>query len=212
MLRMITPTARSGCKEKWLLMLDLGELHTRPPLTLCCVLLTTATTWRWGWGWRFAFGLGARKLHFVVGARPWAQPAAAGGCWPAWSILARICWGADFWPWHMLMNRSEHMIRHILGFKFAYGFAYVSANLGRIPMRATLDPSRSATNWWVYMADGCMTPKEGEDTEQFAEDPEQKYDRKEWKEDDEDGGADGVWQMVFWFVSPLTNLYIYIYK
>lgn len=157
----------------------------------------------------FAFGLGARKLHFVVGARPWAQSAAAGGCWPAWSILARICWGADFWPWHMLMNRSEHMIRHILGFKFAYGFAYVSANLGRIPMRATLDPSRSATNWWVYMADGCMTPKEGEDTEQFAEDPEQKYDRKEWKEDDEDGGADGVWQMVFWFVSPLTNLYIY---
>ena len=34
------PTARSGCKEKWLLMFDLGELHTRPPLTLCCVLLT----------------------------------------------------------------------------------------------------------------------------------------------------------------------------
>jgi hypothetical protein len=29
------------------------------------------------------------------------------------------------------------------------------------------------------MADGCMTPKEGEDTEQFAEDPEHKYDRKE---------------------------------
>lgn len=37
---LITPTARSGCKEKWLLMFDLGELHTRPPLTLCCVLLT----------------------------------------------------------------------------------------------------------------------------------------------------------------------------